>query len=350
MKKLLKLISLICVIALLAGCSLVSKVDNTEPKKEEKSATVLTVDGVEYNLERFNLYYYSAQDEVLSAAGYTQTADIPEDFWQQKVDDKTNLQRAKDIALENLINDALTCQKAKELGIEITADEKSQIANQMSALRADAMSKQQFETIGIGEKELEKYYEDYMHISHILPKLIEKGDLTVDDAAAEEEFKNSYVKAKHILITTVDAQTQQPLPEEKVKEAEKKAEQILAKINAGEDFDTLMNENSEDPGLAGAPDGYVFSYGEMVPEFEEAAFALEEDQVSGLVNTSYGIHILKRVPLDMEAEQETAALEGVKSKIVMPDFEELRKVWKSKAKIETEDEVIKKLKPSISKS
>ncbi len=109
----------------------------------------------------------------------------------------------------------------------------------------------------------------------------------------EEEIKKFYesefVAAKHILLIT----------EDKDKETVKKqAEDLLARINKGEDFDKLMKEYSEDPGLLDYPDGYTFSRGEMVEEFEAAAFALKEGQVSELVETDYGYHIIKRLPLE----------------------------------------------------
>ncbi len=353
MKKFLRLISIICIIALFAGCGLIGDNDNkgkgNSGKDKNKSEVVLTVNGVDYTLERYNLYYYNAQDIILSEAGYTEEVNIPKDFWNQKVDGKTNLERAKDMALEDLVYDALSYQKAKELGIKLTAEEKSAISNQMSALRQDNMSFEQFKNIGIGEDELEKYYTEYYHLTHLLPKLIEKGELEVDEKAAEAELNSQYVKAQHILISTVDSNTGAPYSDDKKAEAKKKTQDILNKINAGGDFEKLMLENTEDPGTQSAPDGYVFTTGQMVPQFEEAAYALSVGQVSGLVETDYGYHIIKRVPLDVKGEQETAVLESIMSNLVMPDYEELVKVMKSKAKITTNDKVIKALEPSIGK-
>ena len=113
------------------------------------------------------------------------------------------------------------------------------------------------------------------------------------DNATEEEMKDFYesefVTAKHILLVT----------EDKDKETVKKqAEELLVRIKKGEDFDKLMMEYSEDPGLADYPDGYTFSHGEMVEQFENAAYALETGQVSELVETDYGYHIIKRMPLE----------------------------------------------------
>lgn len=356
MKKFLRLISLVCILAVLAGCSLVEKVEKEKNPStggnanETKSETVLTIDGTEFNLERFNLYYYSAQDEILSSAGYTNSTDIPEDFWKQEVDGKTNIERAKEDALANLINDGLAYIKAKELGIKLSADEKSQISNQLSALKQDQMSSEQFKTIGIGEKELEAYYTEMFHMTHILPALIENGDLKVNEKEALKILNEKYVKAKHILRVTVDPANNQPLSEDKIKEVKKQADEILAKVKAGEDFDKLAKKFNEDPGMETSPEGYVFTTGEMVPEFEEAAFALKEGETSDLVETSYGYHIIKRVALDMKGEPEIKAMEAVKSQLVMPDYEELVKVWKSKADIKIEQDIIDGLKPTIVKN
>jgi len=350
MKKFLKIISVLCAVALLAGCSLISDVSENEATPSKgNSPKVITVNGVDYNLERFNIYYYSAQDEILSGAGLSQAESIPKDFWEQKVDGKTNLERAKEKAVEMLVADALAYEKAKELGIKITAEEKSNLENTMAQIRQTPTSYEQLSIMGVSEEEMMKYWEEQMCMSHLLPKLIEKGELKVDEATAQQKFDETYIKAKHILISTVDA-AGQPLPEADAKKAEEKAKEILAKVKAGEDFDTLMNENSTDPGLETAPDGYVFKSGEMVPEFEEAAFNLGIDQVSEIVPTSYGYHIIKRVAPDMKGEQEELAMQGIKSEIVYPDYEVLAKKWKDSAKIKKEDKIIKDLKPTIIKN
>lgn len=116
------------------------------------------------------------------------------------------------------------------------------------------------------------------------------GILGTESAAVKilEKYENEFVTAKHILITT----------EERTKaEAKKVAEDVLKKLKKGGDFDSLMAEFSEDPGTAQYPQGYTFTKGEMVKPFEEAAFSLKEGEISGLVETDYGYHILKREAL-----------------------------------------------------
>lgn len=106
-----------------------------------------------------------------------------------------------------------------------------------------------------------------------------------EDGYTPASYKNdSMMSAKHILIKS---------DSEKTKDPKGLAEEILAKIKKGEDFDKLMKEYNEDPGETEA--GYTFGPGEMVSEFENATKALDINAVSDIVQTSYGYHIIKRV-------------------------------------------------------
>jgi parvulin-like peptidyl-prolyl isomerase len=83
-------------------------------------------------------------------------------------------------------------------------------------------------------------------------------------------------------------------PELDSKQNRSKAEDILKRVRAGEDFAKLAKEFSTDPGSKekGGDLGW-FGHGQMVPEFEQAAFALQPGQVSDLVQTKFGYHIIK---------------------------------------------------------
>ena len=112
---------------------------------------------------------------------------------------------------------------------------------------------------------------------------------------------------KHILLKTTDNQNR-PLSEDKIAEKKALADDLLAQLQAAEDmpakFDELMNQYSDDGGLATNPDGYVFDKDDsLIGGFREAALELEEGQLSGIVETEYGYHIMLRLALTDEMEK-----------------------------------------------
>ncbi|HYG52760.1 MAG TPA: peptidylprolyl isomerase [Flavobacteriales bacterium] len=104
------------------------------------------------------------------------------------------------------------------------------------------------------------------------------------------------IRVAHIMIIAKPED-----PAEKQENARKKAEEILAKVKAGEDFAALASQYSEDQSSSRKGGELpAFGSGRMVPEFEDAAFALKTDgEISSIVKTNYGYHIIKRLELKM---------------------------------------------------
>lgn len=123
------------------------------------------------------------------------------------------------------------------------------------------------------------------------------SEYEISDDYLNQIYSDTYVRAKHILILTEDPQTGEALSEKEKAQAKKEIEDIAKKIKNGDDFDALMNEYGQDPGIEYYPDGYVFTYGEMVKEFEDAAFALKDGEISDIVESDFGYHIIKKEPL-----------------------------------------------------
>jgi peptidyl-prolyl cis-trans isomerase C len=101
------------------------------------------------------------------------------------------------------------------------------------------------------------------------------------------------VRASHILLSIRDPETNKDLPDDQKAAKHKKAEELLKRARAGEDFAKLAKEYSEDPGSKEKGGEYQFARGQMVPEFETAAFSLKTNEVSDIVTTQYGYHIIK---------------------------------------------------------
>ena len=99
---------------------------------------------------------------------------------------------------------------------------------------------------------------------------------------------------RHILLMTMDPATRSPVPTNAVAAKRKQADDLLNQIRGGADFATLAKQYSEDPGSKdNGGELAEFSRGQMVPEFESTAFSLTNNQVSDIVTSQFGFHIIK---------------------------------------------------------
>jgi peptidyl-prolyl cis-trans isomerase D len=117
------------------------------------------------------------------------------------------------------------------------------------------------------------------------------------------------VKARHILLKLVpDA------PENEQQEKREQLNKLLAEIKAGSSFEELAKKHSEDGTSADGGDLGWFKPGEMVPAFESAAFALEAGQVSEIVQSPFGLHLIK---VEERKDELTKSLDEAREKITL---------------------------------
>lgn len=145
---------------------------------------------------------------------------------------------------------------------------------------------------------------NYLNLQHYSDTYGENGEKVSDEQALGYLQENGYLYANHILLTTMDLQTGEALEEAAVAEKEAQAQALAEELQAIQDpeqlvkrFQELKEEYDEDTGKLTYPDGYVFLPGEMVAEFEEGVKALADYGVSQPVKTSYGYHVILRLPL-----------------------------------------------------
>jgi peptidyl-prolyl cis-trans isomerase NIMA-interacting 1 len=118
---------------------------------------------------------------------------------------------------------------------------------------------------------------------------------TAATPAAPSTERPSRIGARHILIQYMGAQHAASSIVRTKEQALAVAQEVLRQVKAGEDFTRLALDYSDEPG-AGSRGGSlgVFGHGQMVHEFEDAAFALAPGQFSGIVETPFGFHIIQR--------------------------------------------------------
>lgn len=122
----------------------------------------------------------------------------------------------------------------------------------------------------------------------------------INEQSADDYFKSHFWRAKHLLLMTKD-DSGKSVSDDKKKEIKAKIDDLYKQAKNGADFDKLIQEYNQDPGVKSNPDGYVFTDGEMVPEFQNGVSSINVGEYN-LVETSYGYHIVKRLALDETPE------------------------------------------------
>jgi peptidyl-prolyl cis-trans isomerase C len=202
--------------------------------------------------------------------------------------------------LSRLIQIQLLLQKATDAD---KAGGKSKAELQISNLLARAGSQEVFDrqlkSVGMTSDELRAKVTQEATATAALTR--ELGVMVTDAEAKAFYTSNSpdfeqpeTAHVQHILLLTMNPATRAPLPDDQKTAKKKQIDEILKRVKAGEDFAKLATQYSEDPGTK-EKGGELppFSHGDMVPQFESAAFSMATNTVSDIVTTDYGYHIIK---------------------------------------------------------
>lgn len=211
----------------------------------------------------------------------------------------------KEELLRQMINDRLILIKAKE-DTSIVVSEKQideALEERMQELRNRFRSTQEFEmqlaAEGYTMRDLRNKLRIDIHDQLIKDRLVQKLLSKVSVTRGEvEKFYSVYrdslpphpqsIKLAHLLLKlTASPQISDSL--------RLKAEALRARIDQGESFELLAEQFSEDPSAEGGGDIGTFRKGDLVPEYERAALALNPGEVSPVIHTSFGYHIIKLV-------------------------------------------------------
>lgn len=223
-------------------------------------------------------------------------------------------------------------------GIKVNGDVRKAVEKQKKEIYQSYGTKQAFEDFLTSshttESAINTYLELYEVYTRLADKISEKGEeCYIPEKELEEGFNEEYkdkLRVQHILISTQESES---APARTDEEALAIVNEVLAKLEKGEDFDSLIDEYDEDPGMT-AGNYYTFGEGEMVPEFEQASKDLQiGEYTKEAVKTSYGYHIIKRYVIDTDTD-EFVNYKNMKVQEKLTDVLE-KQVEKSKIKWDT---------------
>jgi len=244
---------------------------------------------------------------LASFGGQTITLGEFNQIWEQVPEDY-KLQLDKSTALDQVISEKLLIQEANNMGLEKDNDVLEQIKKMTEQILVQALIQREIlDKVAVSDEEVSEYY---------------------------EKNKDSFTEKEQIHLYNILVET------------EEEAKVILEQLKAGGDFSEIAKEKSTGPSAAQGGDLGYLTKGTVIPEIDEVVFALELEELSEVVKTDFGFHILKIT----EKKPETVrTLEEVKEEILQTllpvkqkeAFDNLLEELKGKAEIEINEEALR---------
>ena len=287
----LMLLAALC-LTLFAGCS---------PRK----ATIFTVNGDDVCYDDIMVHLFFQKYDLFSSqiSNGTMTFDnlynLDVDMLSKELSDGVTL---SDYLLLTATNTALSAQLcrqlAKENKLKITASDKKTIEATREQFIQTLGGAKSFNTFlkksGTTDGAYTRYLENSLYMFKLL-KLFGDGQkfaLTADEKdKAKEDYAEQYISTRQLLFLTINSSTGTSLSDAEIEKAHQRAQAALARLKNGEDFEAVRKDGEVDNASEGT---LTFTTGEMVSEYETAAFALQVGEISDLVKTKYGYHIIIR--------------------------------------------------------
>lgn len=279
----------------------------------QRTDPLFTVDGVGVNAEEYLFWLVNA----IAEQEYYGVISGDEGWDTALPDGTTTAQGLKEDARQAAVLYQVVRNKAKELGVTLTQEQTQQLSADLNGAVEQMGSQEAYQTWLEAHCISEEGFATLNEVGYlnqgVREKLAQAGELAVTEADVARFVETEGIYgAKHILISTRhmndDGSYEDFTPEEK-EAAFTKVQDLREQLRkAGDEealFDALMKEHSQDgrdeEGNLYYPQGYDFAYpGQMVPEFENGALALEVGQVSEPIETAYGYHIILRIEPNMD--------------------------------------------------
>jgi peptidyl-prolyl cis-trans isomerase C len=205
-------------------------------------------------------------------------------------------QRMQHQVLEELIDQELLWQEAKRQGFVATAAEVDQALDEVRrGYDSDFAYQMELERNGFTPESYREDMKRRISVRHWVQETLAKDIVVSDDEIHEFYVANQgrmvqpeQINPRHVLI-----KVEAGADETTVAAARQRIEQILAEAKQGADFVELAKTRSEGPTAPRGGDLGFLARGQLVKPFEDAAFALQPGEISGVVRTRYGFHIIK---------------------------------------------------------
>ena len=234
--------------------------------------------------------------------------------WDRKITGEQTLRDfVREDVLELLRQQLVLENLTAEYGVEISDEDAAALAERRASYieqYGEEGYRAELYKMGVSEAAYERLSRtDYLY-SALYETYLTPGSALYagEDVLRAYAVSEGWITADHILLMTVDPATYGPLDEAAAAQKRALAEELLARLRESDDpaalFEELADAYVEDPGRDVYPEGYTFTHGTMVAEFDEAAHALGEGEISGVVESQFGCHIILRKPLNVAAAVE----------------------------------------------
>lgn len=293
-RKILKTVAVaVCGTMLLSACSCGGKklVFSTGLSKNE----LFKIDGSEFTYQEAMLYITTEKNLYENSYG--------NDIWDKDLGGVTLEEYVKANIKNQLANIKTMNLLAKDQGVKLNEEEEQRAINAANTY-FEGLSEQEKEYMGISKKNVEKAYKEYILADKVYTELTKDVNPEISDSEAKI-IKVASIYGKTYTMDSQGVRTDYTEDEkEKVKSG---LEKLLSEVNDGGDFMTIAANNTDADQVE-----YQFGKGDMIQEFEDAAYALKADEISGIVETPDGFYIIKCISDYMEDETKARKEEMIK--------------------------------------
>lgn len=252
------------------------------------------------------MYAYQLQQQKSSYLSQNSLTES-EETWDAEYDDKLTVgEYIQTSTVQSLVSSVTWRAQFDRLGLSFTDEEKTTIENNIALMLESSGGE---DAVRQTVKEYGMDYDEFIQMVYYDTQKVLKvvnyyfGEQGLEPVSQEQiltYFTDNYARCKHILISTVD-ESGTLLTGQDMTDAKKQAQSVFEQAKNVDEtaFDKLMEQYNDDEGVAAYPDGYVFTTGEMVDEFEKAAFDMEIGETR-LIQSDYGFHIIRKLTLEDE--------------------------------------------------